>query len=38
MGEMGLPIEKHHHEVAQSQHELGMKFGPLTRMADHLQI
>ena len=31
-------IEKHHHEVAQSQHELGMKFGPLTTMADHLQI
>ena len=23
---------------AQSQHELGMKFGPLMRMADHLQI
>ena len=38
MGEMGLLIEKHHHEVAQSQHELGMKFGPLTKMADHLQI
>jgi glutamine synthetase len=38
MGEMGVAIEKHHHEVAQSQHELGMKFGPLTRMADHLQI
>jgi glutamine synthetase len=38
MGEMGLLIEKHHHEVAQSQHELGMKFGPLTTMADHLQI
>src|SRR5208282_2025759 len=38
MGEMGLVIEKHHHEVAQSQHELGMKFGPLTKMADHLQI
>src|ERR1700734_261719 len=38
MGEMGVIIEKHHHEVAQSQHELGMKFGPLTRMADHLQI
>src|SRR6201986_1586934 len=38
MGEMGVVIEKHHHEVAQSQHELGMKFGPLTRLADHLQI
>ena len=38
MGEMGLPIEKHHHEVAQSQHELGTKFGPLTKMADFMQI
>ncbi len=38
MGEMGLPIEKHHHEVAQSQHELGTKFGPLTKMADQMQI
>jgi glutamine synthetase len=38
MGEMGLPIEKHHHEVAQSQHELGTKFGSLTTMADQMQI
>ena len=38
MGEMGVVIEKHHHEVAQSQHELGMKFGPMVRVADHLQI
>src|ERR1700744_5919862 len=38
MGEMGVVIEKHHHEGAQSQHELGMKFGPMPRMADHLQI
>src|SRR3954471_21762887 len=38
MGEMGLAIEKHHHEVAQSQHELGTKFGPVTTQADHLQI
>ena len=38
MGEMGVVIEKHHHEVAQSQHELGMKFGPLVKMADALQI
>jgi glutamine synthetase len=38
MGEMGLVIEKHHHEVAQSQHELGTKFGPLTKMADQMQI
>ncbi|HEY1940771.1 MAG TPA: type I glutamate--ammonia ligase, partial [Roseiarcus sp.] len=38
MGEMGVNIEKHHHEVAQSQHELGMKFGTLVRIADHMQI
>ena len=38
MGEMGLVIEKHHHEVAQSQHELGTRFTTLTRMADQMQI
>ena len=38
MGEMGLVIEKHHHEVAQSQHELGTKFGSMTKMADQMQI
>ena len=38
MIEMGLPGEKHHHEVAQSQHELGTKFGKLTTMADQMQI
>ena len=38
MGEMGLSIEKHHHEVAPSQHELGMKFAPLVQAADQLQI
>ena len=27
MMEMGLDMEKHHHEVAPSQHELGLKFG-----------
>ena len=37
MGEMGLPIEKHHHEVASSQHELGMKFGSLVQAADWIQ-
>jgi glutamine synthetase len=31
-------IEKHHHEVAAAQHELGMKFETLTTVADHLQI
>ncbi len=38
MGEMGLPIEKHHHEVAQSQHELGTKFTTLVKAADFMQI
>ena len=38
MGEMGLAVEKHHHEVASSQHELGTKFQPLTMAADHMQI
>ncbi len=38
MGEMGLPIEKHHHEVAQSQHELGTRFNTLVKMADQMQI
>ncbi len=38
MIEMGLPGEKHHHEVAQSQHELGTRFGSLTTMADQMQI
>jgi len=38
MASMGAKVEKHHHEVASAQHELGLKFGPLTTMADHLQI
>jgi glutamine synthetase len=38
MASMGAKVEKHHHEVASAQHELGLKFGPLTVMADHLQI
>jgi glutamine synthetase len=36
--EMGVATEKHHHEVASAQHELGVKFGPMTRMADAMQI
>jgi glutamine synthetase len=36
--EMGVTVEKHHHEVAAAQHELGIKFGPMITMADHLQI
>jgi len=38
MGEMGLSVEKHHHEVASAQHELGTKFQPLVTAADHMQI
>ena len=38
MMEMGLDMEKHHHEVAPSQHELGIKFNTLVTSADHLQI
>jgi glutamine synthetase len=38
MGEMGLIVEKHHHEVASAQHELGTRFQPLVMAADHMQI
>ena len=38
MAAMGAKVEKHHHEVASAQHELGLKFGPLTQMADHMQV
>ena len=38
MSDMGVPVEKHHHEVAPSQHELGMKFGTLIETADNLQL
>ena len=36
--ELGCHPEKHHHEVAPSQHELGMKFSTLTTMADRMQL
>ena len=38
MAAMGARVEKHHHEVASAQHELGLQFGPLTQMADHMQV
>ncbi len=38
MSEMGVIVEKHHHEVASAQHELGVKFGPMIKMADGMQI
>ena len=38
IAEMGVTVEKHHHEVAPSQHELGIKFDTLVRTADNMQI
>ena len=38
MLEMGLPMDKHHHEVAAAQHELGLTFGTLVQTADRMQI
>jgi len=37
MKRMGMKVDKHHHEVATSQHELGMIFGTLTEQADNIQ-
>ncbi|MBN9565920.1 MAG: type I glutamate--ammonia ligase [Alphaproteobacteria bacterium] len=34
---MGVSVEKHHHEVAAAQHELGFKFDQLVQTGDHLQ-
>jgi glutamine synthetase len=37
MAECGVPIEKHHHEVATGgQGELGVRFSPLVKAADYL--
>jgi len=38
MTEMGVVVEKHHHEVGAAQHELGLKFDHMTRIADKMQI
>jgi len=38
MKEMGLKMDKHHHEVAASQHELGMMFSTLIDTADNVQV
>jgi glutamine synthetase len=38
ISDMGVEVEKHHHEVAPSQHELGIKFDHLVRCADNMQI
>ena len=36
--EMGVTVEKHHHEVAAAQHELGIMFDTLSTNADKMQI
>ena len=38
MKDMGVVTEKHHHEVGAAQHELGIQFDSLTKIADHQQI
>lgn len=38
LASMGVPVEKHHHEVAPSQHELGIKFSTLVDCADNMQL
>lgn len=38
MEDMGLGVEKHHHEVAPSQCEIGILYSTLTDCADNMQI
>ena len=38
LARMGVPMEKHHHEVAPSQCELGLKFSTLVDSADNMQL
>ena len=37
MKRIGMNVDKHHHEVASCQHELGLIFNSLTTQADELQ-
>jgi glutamine synthetase len=37
MKRIGMKMDKHHHEVASAQHELGLIFGTLTKQADEVQ-
>lgn len=38
LSHLGVPVEKHHHEVAASQHELGIFFSTLVDCADNMQL
>lgn len=38
MQDMGLKMDKHHHEVAPSQHELGVLYQTMVTAADQVQI
>ena len=38
MAQLGLPVDKHHHEVAAAQHELGFAFDKMVQTADNLQL
>jgi glutamine synthetase len=38
LARMGVPMEKHHHEVAASQVELGLKYSTLVDSADNMQL
>jgi glutamine synthetase len=37
MAAMGMPVDKHHHEVAPAQHELGLTFDTMIPCADNVQ-
>ena len=37
MKRIGMKVDKHHHEAASNQHELGLIFGTLTKQADDIQ-
>ncbi|WP_278922363.1 MULTISPECIES: type I glutamate--ammonia ligase [Pseudophaeobacter] len=37
MKRLGMKVDKHHHEVASCQHELGLIFDSLTKQADEMQ-
>ncbi|CUI01050.1 type I glutamate--ammonia ligase [Leisingera aquaemixtae] len=37
MKRLGMKVDKHHHEVASCQHELGLIFDSLTKQADEIQ-